>query len=175
MTLIWIEDVRKTIDARAKITAAFAGAACSNPYARTVPAEPLRNQPVDDLATIIFSSGSTGEPKGIKLSHFSLDSNVEGIAQVLHIDKHDRVLGILPFFHSFGYLATLWFPTIHGAGVVYHPSPLDAGAIGDLIHHHKVNRSFNYPYLFADCISAAVRRNSSDPLRIVLTGAEKLI
>ena len=71
---------------------------------------------IDDLATIIFSSGSTGEPKGVMLSHFNLDSNVEGVAQLLHVDKHDRLLGILPFFHSFGYLATLWFPAIHGPG-----------------------------------------------------------
>ena len=47
----------------------------------------------------------TGEPKGVMLSHFNIDSNVEGVAQVFHIGPNDRLLGILPFFHSFGYLA----------------------------------------------------------------------
>ncbi len=115
LTPIWIEDVRKTIDARAKITAIFLTLfAPIRMLERACGA--ITHPTIEDLATIIFSSGSTGEPKGVMLSHFSLDSNVEGVAQLLHIDKHDRVLGILPFFHSFGYLATLWFPTIHGAG-----------------------------------------------------------
>jgi len=172
LTPIWIEDVRNTIDARTKISAAL--------LALFAPIRMLERccgaitQPaIDDLATIIFSSGSTGDPKGVKLSHFNLDSNVEGVAQLLHIDKHDRVLGILPFFHSFGYLATLWFPTIHGAGVIYHPSPLDAGAIGDLIHHHKATVLLTTPTFLQMYIRRCTPEQFSS-LRIVLTGAEKL-
>ena len=63
---------------------------------------------MDHLATIIFSSGSTGEPKGVMLSHFSIDANVQAVSQVLPLDAKDRILGILPLFHSFGYLV-FWY------------------------------------------------------------------
>ena len=78
---------------------------------------------LDDTATIIFSSGSTGEPKGVVLSHFNLASNVEQIEQVFHLEPKDSILGILPFFHSFGFTGTLCLPGVTGIGVVYHPSP----------------------------------------------------
>jgi acyl-[acyl-carrier-protein]-phospholipid O-acyltransferase/long-chain-fatty-acid--[acyl-carrier-protein] ligase len=172
LTPIWIEDVRITIDARAKIMALLLAIfAPIRMLERACGA--ITHPTIEDLATIIFSSGSTGEPKGVMLSHFSLDSNVEGVAQLLHIDKHDRVLGILPFFHSFGYLATLWFPSIHGAGVIFHPSPLDAGGIGDLIHRHQATVLLATPTF----LQLYVRRCTPEQfgsLRIVLTGAEKL-
>ncbi len=172
LTPIWIEDIRKTIDVRAKITA-FLLALCTPIRMLERACGAITHPTIDDLATIIFSSGSTGEPKGVMLSHFNLDSNVEGTAQLLHIDKHDKVLGILPFFHSFGYLATLWFPTIHGAGVFFHPNPLDAGGIGDLIHQHKATVLLATPTF----LQLYVRRCTPEQfgsLRIVITGAEKL-
>ena len=128
---------------------------------------------IDDLATIIFSSGSTGEPKGVMLSHFSVDSNVEGVAQVFHMGPNDRLLGILPFFHSFGYLATIWLAANHGIGVVYHPTPLDAGAIGELIQKKGVTLLIATPTF----LQLYLRRCTSDQfgsVRVVLTGAEKL-
>ncbi len=172
LTPIWIEDVRKTIDAQDKFLAMFL-ALCAPVRLLERSCGAITRPSITDLATIIFSSGSTGEPKGVMLSHFNLDSNVEGVAQLLHIDQHDRVLGILPFFHSFGYLATLWFPTIHGAGVIFHPSPLDAGGIGELIDHHKATVLLATPTF----LQLYVRRCSPEQfgsLRIVLTGAEKL-
>ncbi|MEE8126025.1 MAG: acyl-[ACP]--phospholipid O-acyltransferase [Nitrospirales bacterium] len=172
LTPIWIEEVRKTIGWKDRLKALLlAFLAPVRMLERSCGA--ITHPSIQDLATIIFSSGSTGDPKGVMLSHFSLDSNVEGIAQMLHVDKHDRLVGILPFFHSFGYLATLWFPTIHGAGVIYHPSPLDAGAIGDLIQRHKATVLLATPTF----LQLYVRRCTPEQfgsLRIVLTGAEKL-
>ena len=45
----------------------------------------------------------------------------------------DKILGILPFFHSFGFTVALWLPAANGVGVVYHPNPLDAKVIGELV------------------------------------------
>ena len=83
-----------------------------------------RKTKLDDLATIIFSSGSTGDPKGVLLTHYNVASNVEQLNQVFMLHKDDRILGILPFFHSFGFTGTLCLTSAVGIGVVYHPSPL---------------------------------------------------
>ena len=80
----------------------------------------------DDTAAIIFSSGSTGEPKGVQLTHFNLTSNLQSLCQIYDVGPDDVVLGILPFFHSFGFLATLCLPACVGTGVAFHPNPLDA-------------------------------------------------
>ncbi len=83
---------------------------------------------IDDLATVIFSSGSTGDPKGVMLTHYNIASNIEQAGQTFMFDRKDAMLGVLPFFHSFGFTVTLWLPAVLGISVVYHPSPLDLGA-----------------------------------------------
>jgi acyl-[acyl-carrier-protein]-phospholipid O-acyltransferase/long-chain-fatty-acid--[acyl-carrier-protein] ligase len=128
---------------------------------------------LDDLATVIFSSGSTGEPKGVMLSHYNIGSNVEQLEQVFGLGKHDRFLGILPFFHSFGFTGTLCLPATLGVGVAYHPNPLDAKTIGPLVSEYAVT------FLLATPTFLQLYVRGCDPadfgsLRVVLTGAEKL-
>src|SRR5262249_1419830 len=95
-----------------------------------------RETTLDDTATVIFSSGSTGEPKGVVLSHYNIASNVAQLMQVFMLNREDRILGILPFFHSFGFTGTLCLPAASGIGAVFHPSPLDSRAIGALVSQH---------------------------------------
>ena len=61
----------------------------------------LGKHKAEDLATVIFSSGSTGEPKGVMLTHANVSANVEGIIQAINPTPRDRLFGIPPFFHSF--------------------------------------------------------------------------
>jgi acyl-[acyl-carrier-protein]-phospholipid O-acyltransferase / long-chain-fatty-acid--[acyl-carrier-protein] ligase len=132
-----------------------------------------RTSPVDQLATVIFSSGSTGDPKGVMLTHFNLMSNIQQVSQVFMLDGHDKILGILPFFHSFGFMAALWMPAVHGVGVVYHPNPLDAQVIGELVQKYKVTFLIATPTF----LQAYMRRCSPESfgsLQYVLVGAEKL-
>ncbi len=126
-----------------------------------------------DVATVIFSSGSTGEPKGVLLTHANIAANVEQVGQVFFLAGDDRVLGILPFFHSFGFTVTLIMPAVLGIGVVYHPSPLDARAIGALVEQYHVTFLLSTPTF----LQAYLRRASPEQfgsLEYVLVGAEKL-
>lgn len=170
-TILYLEDIAKTISSLAKLQAALLAI-----FAPIVVLERACGcaQPVgmDDLATIIFSSGSTGEPKGVMLSHAAISANVEGAAQMIPLAPSDRALGVLPFFHSFGYLL-LWFYTRHHAGVVFHPSPLDAGAIGELCHTHRVSLLVVTP-TFLQLYLRRCSREQFRHLRVVITGAEKL-
>ena len=128
---------------------------------------------LDDLATIIFSSGSTGEPKGVMLTHYNVASNVEQLDQVFLLQPEDRVMGILPFFHSFGFTATLCLPAAVGVGVVYHPNPLDSRVIGALINKYSVTMLLATPTF----LNSYLRRCTPEEfgsLRFVMAGAEKL-
>ena len=126
----------------------------------------------DDVATILFSSGSTGEPKGIELTHANLQSNCDAIAQVVPFDRHDKLVGVLPMFHSFGNMA-LWFAVGQGAGIVFHPNPLDAAAVGHLVSTHGATVLIATP-TFLQLYYRRVEPGQFGSLRMVLTGAEKL-
>ncbi len=127
----------------------------------------------DDVATIIFSSGSTGVPKGVVLSHRNILSNLDSVEQVIEVTPDDRLIGVLPFFHSFGFTGTLWFPFLSGFAVVYHPSPMDAKTIGDLAEAHKGTILISTPTF---CLSYARKCRSEQfaSLRYAIVGAEKL-
>jgi len=128
---------------------------------------------LDDLATIIFSSGSTGEPKGVMLSHYNIASNIEQAGQTFMFDHKDCLLGVLPFFHSFGSTVTLWLPAQLGVSVIFHPSPLDLGAIGELVRDYRVTFLLSTPTF----LQQYMRRCSPEDfgsLTTVVVGAEKL-
>ncbi|UWZ83905.1 acyl-[ACP]--phospholipid O-acyltransferase [Occallatibacter riparius] len=128
---------------------------------------------IDDLATVIFSSGSTGDPKGVMLSHFNLVSNIQQVSQVFMLGRSDKVLGILPFFHSFGFMGALWMPAVNGLGVVYHPNPFDTGVISELVEKYSVTFLIATP-TFLQTYMRRCRPESFGSLQFVLVGAEKL-
>jgi acyl-[acyl-carrier-protein]-phospholipid O-acyltransferase / long-chain-fatty-acid--[acyl-carrier-protein] ligase len=128
---------------------------------------------LDDIATIIFSSGSTGDPKGVVLTHYNVASNVEQLNQVFMLGRNDKILGILPFFHSFGFTGTLCLPTTIGMGVVFHPNPLEPRAIGALVSQYAVTFLLATPTF----LQTYMRRCSPEDfgsLEYVMAGAEKL-
>jgi len=125
------------------------------------------------IATIIFSSGSTGTPKGVQLSHSNILSNTQSVLEVVALGPGDAVLGILPFFHSFGYTVTLWATLLSGARAVYHTNPLEAKVIGELCEKHGVTITIGTPTFYQAylrrCTPAQFAR-----VRLALSGAQKL-
>ncbi|MFM8804077.1 MAG: AMP-binding protein, partial [Planctomycetia bacterium] len=86
----------------------------------------------DDVLTVIFTSGSTGDPKGVVLTVENVGSQIRAIDGMLHLSAADVALGVLPFFHSYGYTTTLWTPLALEPAVVYHTDPRDAQTVGRL-------------------------------------------
>jgi acyl-[acyl-carrier-protein]-phospholipid O-acyltransferase / long-chain-fatty-acid--[acyl-carrier-protein] ligase len=126
----------------------------------------------DDIAAILFSSGSTGEPKGVMLSHANVQSNCDGVAQLIPLHRDDRLVGVLPLFHSFGNMA-LWYAIQQGAGIVFHGNPLDAAAVGELVGKQRATILLATP-TFLQLYLRRCEPGQFGSLRIVLTGAEKL-
>jgi acyl-[acyl-carrier-protein]-phospholipid O-acyltransferase/long-chain-fatty-acid--[acyl-carrier-protein] ligase len=131
-----------------------------------------RRPAVDDAATVIFSSGSTGEPKGVVLSHFNIDSNVQAIREAYRVLPKDRLMAILPPFHSFGY-TMFWFAAHSGMASVCHPSPLDADRIGELVQRYAATVLMATP-TFLQLYLRRIAPAQFGSLRLVLAGAEKL-
>ncbi len=132
-----------------------------------------RKARLDDLATVIFSSGSTGEPKGVMLSHYNVKSNIEQLGQVFAPTVQDCFLGVLPFFHSFGFTGTLVLPSVLGVRVAYHANPLDAKTIGELVCDHEVTFLLATP-TFLQFYMRGCSPDQFGSLRLVAVGAEKL-
>jgi acyl-[acyl-carrier-protein]-phospholipid O-acyltransferase/long-chain-fatty-acid--[acyl-carrier-protein] ligase len=125
-----------------------------------------------DLATVIFSSGTTGDPKGVMLSHHNIVSNIESVCQAIDPGPRDRLLGVLPFFHSFGYVA-LWIPLLVGASEVCYPDPRQAKEIGEFCRRFRCTLFIMTPTFLRFFIR---RCDAGDfkTLRLLVTGAEKL-
>lgn len=171
VTIIYVEDLIARCTTVEKITSHLL--ACVLPtklllrYLGTPSSDP------NEIATIIFSSGSTGIPKGVMLSHKNIISNVYSVSQIYETDASDTIMGCLPFFHSFGYTFTFWYPILQQIKVCYHPNPLDAVAIGKLIEIHKATYLFATP-TFLQLYLKKCAPEQFKSIKEILVGAEKL-
>ena len=165
---VCLEDIAPTIGKGAKILALLKASFLPAGMFLT-----FRKPEPDDVATVIFSSGSTGEPKGVMLSHHNILSNIEGFSCVFRFEKSDRVCGILPFFHSFGFAVTLWAPLVVGFSAMYHPNPVDGAKIAEIVREERLTALLATPTFLLAYIRRA-KKEDFQTLRAVVTGAEKL-
>ena len=127
----------------------------------------------NELVTIVFTSGSTGQPKGVMLSYANVYSQVAAVDQMFQLHKDDVEMGVLPFFHSFGYSETLWLPLCEPVKVVYHNNPLDSKTIGALSEQHGVTFLFATP-TFLRSYQRRITREQFGKLDLAVVGAEKM-
>ena len=97
----------------------------------------LTKAKLSDANTIIFTSGSTGMPKGAVLSNLNVSANAHSFAQSAMPKPFMSLYGVLPFFHSFGYTVTVWFPLYHPYQCYYHYNPLDFKGVGEIAFKFK--------------------------------------
>ena len=127
----------------------------------------------EDEATLLFTSGSSGEPKGVVLSHRNVLANVFQFGSRLNLARGSSILGCLPLFHSFGCTVTLWFPVIEGVNLVTYPSPLETKRLAELIALHQINIFLSTPTFLRGYMKRIDPAQLSS-LSLVVTGAEKL-
>src|SRR6266508_3410813 len=124
-------------------------------------------------AVLLFTSGTTGEPKGVVVSHRNVVGNVSQFRQLLDARKTDAILASLPFFHTFGSTVTLWYPLIEGVRIVTYPNPLDAAKNAALIERYKLTFLLMTPTFLRMYLRKA-EPHQLRSLRLIITGAEKL-
>jgi acyl-[acyl-carrier-protein]-phospholipid O-acyltransferase/long-chain-fatty-acid--[acyl-carrier-protein] ligase len=131
-----------------------------------------KNKP-DDRLTIIFTSGSTGIPKGVPLTFNNIASNVQGFDATIHVKEDDCFLGILPFFHSFGYTGTLWAVGCLPCSGAFHYNPLEPKQIAKLIETYKCTIVLGTPTFLRGFLKR-IEPQQFKTVDVVVVGAEKM-
>ncbi len=169
---ILLEELPKKVTKADKVFAAF--------VSKVVPISALgfflpglRSDSLNATATVIFTSGSTGDPKGVILSHGNVLTNIHQFREQVQLLQDEVILGVLPFFHSFGFTVTVWAVFTLGFAGVYHFSPLDARIIGNLCEEHKATIVLCTPTFFQGYLKRCDRTQFAS-MRLPILGAEKL-
>ncbi|GAB5495315.1 MAG: long-chain fatty acid--CoA ligase [Phycisphaerales bacterium] len=128
----------------------------------------------DELAALLYTSGTTGKPKGVMLTHGNLISNIHQGAQGMQATKHDTFLGVLPQFHCFGVTQLTLTPLVYGAKVVY-TARFSPPKIFELARDHHATVFIGIPSMYAALVNAK-SGNSGDfaTMKIMVSGAEPL-
>lgn len=127
----------------------------------------------DKEVALLFTSGSSGEPKGVQLSHRNILANIKQIDLVLPSDEYHPILGCLPIFHSFGFTVTLWWPATTGPHVITYITPLEAPKLAEIIERFKIALLITTPTFLRGFLKRA-HPEQLQSLKMVVTGAEKL-
>ena len=126
----------------------------------------------DDEAALLFTSGSSGEPKGVRLSHRNLLANLRQIEDADILPEHAVLLSSLPVFHSFGFTVGLWYPLTHPVGLVTLPSPLDTAGAVKAVREEQVTVLVGTPTFLRPYLRRATAEDFAS-LKFAVVGAEK--
>ncbi|MCE1236170.1 MAG: acyl-[ACP]--phospholipid O-acyltransferase [Hyphomicrobiales bacterium] len=157
--ILWLEDLRGEIGFFERL------------WGLALWRRPLHRRGPDDAVAILFTSGSEGTPKGVVLSSRNMLANVAQVAARIDFGRSDKVLLVLPAFHSFGLTAGLVLPLVSGVPVFLYPSPLHYRVVPELVY------GFNATILFGTDTFLAGYARAAHPydfrsLRYVVAGAE---
>jgi acyl-[acyl-carrier-protein]-phospholipid O-acyltransferase/long-chain-fatty-acid--[acyl-carrier-protein] ligase len=120
--VVYLEDVRQTVGMRDKLRGLIA---CKKPIVARSP---------DDWAAVLFTSGSEGVPKGVVLSHRNILANAAQADAIIDFNRSDKVLNVLPIFHSFGLTVGVILPLVFGVRSYLYPTPLHYRTVAELAY-----------------------------------------
>ena len=132
----------------------------------------LRRARITETAAVLFTSGSEANPKGVPLSHANILANGRDVIQVLGLRQSDRLLGILPVFHSLGLAGTVIMPLCTGLRTVFWPNPTEGRHLARMIHAYAVTSLITTPTFLGNILHQA-EQEELHTLRLVFAGAEK--
>jgi len=138
---------------------------------------PLRIPPKladDDLAVLLYTSGTSGKPKGVMLSELNIRTNIEDSLKHAGITKCDTFLGVLPQFHTFG-LTVLTLLPLYGGGKVVYTARFNPRKLIELMRKHRPQLFIGVPSMLNALL--AVKKVTADDwksLRFVICGGEPL-
>lgn len=129
-------------------------------------------QAPDECFAVVYTSGTSGKPKGVELSHTNLISAAAGTAEAIGLEPEDRIVGISAFFHVYGLASGLLGSLLAGASIVLQ-ADVDAATTLDMIERHSATVHYGIPTLFVGELALLrQRRRNLDSLRLaVIAGA----
>jgi len=123
--------------------------------------------------SLLFTSGTSGEPKGVYYTHRNILGQCWQISSTGILPPETRLLACLPIFHSFGHSATLWYMIMRGCTTITVPSPLDTRRVVDSIREEKATVLIGVPSFLRPILKRA-SRGEIDTLNLIVSGAEKM-
>ncbi len=134
---------------------------------------PIAEPDPEDVAVILYTSGTTGKPKGAMLTHRNLLSNAEAIIQLADLGPQDVLLSVLPLFHVFGSTVCMVAPLLAGAPIVLMPK-FDPRRLLPTIQQHKVTILAGVPSMYALLLRTPLTNQDISSLRLCVSGGAAL-
>jgi acyl-CoA synthetase (AMP-forming)/AMP-acid ligase II len=159
---------------RAAADAGVDAVATTDVVRSSAPSAPVAVDPREELATLPFSSGTTGVSKGVMLTHRNLVANLVQMGAVQPLGPDDVVVGVLPFFHIYGQVVVLNLGLAGGSTIVTLPR-FDLGRFLGMVEEHRVTVAHVVPPIVLALASApAVDDHDLSSLRLLFSGAAPL-
>jgi acyl-[acyl-carrier-protein]-phospholipid O-acyltransferase/long-chain-fatty-acid--[acyl-carrier-protein] ligase len=163
--IIFIEDVREQISRGQRVLAVLRQWLGAKPSVRAI-------QP-GDVAVVLFTSGSEGEPKGVELTHRNVLANIRQMLSVIDLMETDRFFNALPLFHCFGLIIGLLLPLVRGVFVFLYPSPLHYRVVPSAFYNLDCTVFFG-TNTFLNGYARKAHPYDFRSVRYLFAGAEKL-
>ena len=165
LKVVWLEDLAPKITKIKKITAAL----------KTIflKSNPVIEGETDKPAVVLFTSGSEGAPKGVVLSYKNLHTNHAQMFTRVDFYRSDRILNIMPIFHSFG-LCGVFMPVTLGILVYFYPTPLHYKTISTICYDERITMLFATDTFLGGYAKAASDKYDFATMRLLVQGGEKL-
>jgi len=166
--LILLEKLKSNISLKNKLKGLYLHMRSTKSLLKKLPNPPKPSDP----AVIIFTSGTETLPKGVPLSHENLLTNQRAALSCVDFKANDRLYGVLPPFHSFGFSVTGIAPLLFGLRVCYAPDPTDSRGIANDIEHWEATIFCCAPSFIQSMLRVA-KDHQLQSLRLMVSGAEK--